>query len=361
MTNYWQKGAGKNDSPNVLMKCLNCGNPMEDGDLFCPVCGTKKALPEQDEMRYAFNEFQPNEEVPSAEGATKKKNHRPVAVAVIAAVTVLCGCVAFWAVRNQAFSSKPADGFGLDATQAKLTPEKETAAPASTKPATEATKPDSPNAKIEKPTTKPTTEKSTTAAPDDDEDDLYEDTLQASFHIKYLPDDIVRTDEYHNFRPRIVAADSSVNLRSGPGDSHSVIDKVAKRSLVYTVATSKNGKWDLIFYRYRNRYGWISNQYLEKVDLPKFNDNFLETGYLVINGRQFEVTQPNKYPAFQVTAEPGLILRDSIRNGEWILRMEQGDTLTEMCRPVDDPSWGFVEYSDGINLYYGFAYSEYYT
>ena len=57
----------------------------------------------------------------------------------------------------------------------------------------------------------------------------------------------------------------------------------------------------------------------------------------------------------------GLVLRDNVENGEWLLRMEDGDEIKEICRSSTNPEWGYIEYNDGIRTYKGFAHSDYYS
>lgn len=184
--------------------------------------------------------------------------------------------------------------------------------------------------------------------------------LLKSFSPDELPTGIVESNSYYEYTPKIVEADDSVNLRSGPGEDYAKTYSVARNSLVYAVANSKDDKWSLIYYRYYNRYGWIANIYLEDVPIAKIDESNLYNGSVTVNGKQFSVGQVNELPC-SVTERVGLVLRDNVENGEWLLRMEDGDEIKEICRSSTNPEWGYIEYNDGIRTYKGFAHSDYYS
>lgn len=64
--------------------CRNCGQPIEDGDMYCPNCGTKVEFPESN---IADNPVPSAEEVDKAAAASAKK--RKVLLIVICVVVVL--------------------------------------------------------------------------------------------------------------------------------------------------------------------------------------------------------------------------------------------------------------------------------
>ena len=104
----------------------------------------------------------------------------------------------------------------------------------------------------------------------------------------------------------------------------------------------------------------MANRYIEDVPIAKIDESNLNNGIVTVNGKQFRVNPVNELPC-TVTERVGLVLRDNVENGEWLLRMEDGDEIKEICRSSTNPEWGYIEYNDGIRTYKGFAHSDYYS
>lgn len=332
------------------MRCLNCGNELNDGDAFCGNCG----CPVAGGMPPAENTVlsQPEASVPPKSAPKSKK---PVAIVVAALAVVVIAAVV--AVLLTVGGRRNETGNG------STTGSGDTASSASSQPTTEGqgqTVVNYVNADAASEQQQESLRQESSAAQSAAADASPNGRLLKSFNQDELPSEILHAHSYYEYTPKIVRADAGVNLRSGPGEDYGKINTVARKSLVYAVADSDDGEWSLIYYRYYNQYGWMADKYLEDVAIASVDESDLDNGRVTVNGESFNVGAVNELSC-TVTEKVGLVLRDNVEDGEWLLRMEDGDEITEICRSSTNPEWGYIEYSDGIRTYKGFAHSDYYS
>ena len=371
------------------MKCKFCGSNVADGDVFCGTCGNlierkeespappreefernppRRYRPEEQTTVGYFDPRNPRQPYNSGYGrndtplytppqAVPKKNNGLI-VGIVIGVIILgigIGVGTYFLLNYLGEKKNPTDPAQDEAEASQVV-----------QTIDEDPDEDSDNKVYNYANAEDKKQNTDTAASDEsepaetDEGVMYYPTALSHFSSDFLPSNIERANTYFDYRPRIVKADASVTLRSGPRTSSSKEDSVAKKSLVYEVAVSADGEWSLIYYRYYNKYGWIANRFLIELTDVNINEQDLYSGSVEINGKTIRVGEVSKHQ-YRVREDYGLILRDADnKNGEWIMRMEDGDSITEICRSKNNPEWGYVEYNDGVKAYRGFAHSDYY-
>lgn len=333
------------------MRCSNCGNELNNGDMFCGNCGQRAEV------------YVPPVEapvIPAQALPTKPKNKQPksnkaiIIAIVFLAVVVIAAAVALILIigGNKVKTEDPSQDIQSSQESGAVSDSHLQTTADDNQNDTVANFVDANAASQQQQESTP--DETVTAA------DSANGRLLRSFSPDELPTGIVESNSYYEYTPKIVNADDNVNLRSGPGEDYEKIYSVALGSLVYAVADSQDGEWSLIYYRYYNQYGWMANRYIEDVPIAKIDESNLNNGIVTVNGKQFRVNPVNELPC-TVTERVGLVLRDNVENGEWLLRMEDGDEIKEICRSSTNPEWGYIEYNDGIRTYKGFAHSDYYS
>lgn len=333
------------------MRCSNCGNELNNGDMFCGNCGQRVEV----YVPPVEAPVIPPQDLPAEPKKKPPKSNKAIIIAIASlAVVAIAAAVAVILIigGNKVKTEDPSQGIQSSQESGTVTDSQPQTTADDNKNDTVVNYVDANAAsKQQQESTSPENVTVSGGA---------NGRLLRSFSPDELPTGIVGSNSYYEYTPKIIRADDSVNLRSGSGEDYAKIYSVARNSLVYAVADSQDGEWSLIYYRYYNQYGWMANRYLEDVSIAKIDESNLYNGSVTVNGKQFRVNPVNERSC-TVTERVGLVLRDNVENGEWLLRMEDGDEIKEICRLSTNPKWGYIEYNDGIRTYKGFAHSDYYS
>lgn len=174
-----------------------------------------------------------------------------------------------------------------------------------------------------------------------------------------IPSNIDRPYEFCDYKPVIVDVDGNLIMRSGNSTECERVGSIANKSLIYIIGLSKQPGWSLVYYRYYDEYGWVDNDYLKAIDEAETSD--IEENYVQVDGKNYRIDGGCPLED-EVAPEVGLVLRNGpSSDSRWILRMEYGDDIIDLCRYSDDPDWAYVEYNDGVKKYYGFANANYFV